>query len=122
MVDREQGGRTNGDHEGDPGVAGVLARAHVRGLEEAHALVIAARLAAGSIREAAPLFGYSQPQMRRRWDQVKEIILIPLGLPSHDDALAALWVALHGRCCTERVFALLKIDSRFTRGSSSDFR
>jgi len=122
VVDREQGGRTKADHEDESGPAGVLARAHVRGLEEEHDLVIAARLAAGSTPEAAALLGYSNSQMRRRWDQVKEIILVPLGLPQHDDALAGLWVALHEGCCTARVFALLKTDSRFMRGSSSDSR
>jgi len=111
-----------GPHEDEPGLAGVLARAHVRGLEEEHAVVIAARLSGGSSRDAGRAIGYSASQMRRRWDQVKEIILIPLALPQHDDALAGLWVALHSGCCTARVFALLKSDSRFMRGSSSNFR
>jgi len=43
-------------------------------------------------------------------------------LPQHDDALAGLWVALHAGCCTARVLALLKTDSRFMRGSARDFR
>jgi hypothetical protein len=60
--------------------------------------------------------------MRRRWDEVMEIILVPPGLPRHDEASAAVWVVLHGSCCTARVFALLKSDARFTSRFTSDFR
>ena len=88
MVNREQDERTNGDGEGEPGVIGVLARTHVRGLREEEALVVAARLAGGGIREAGRLLAYSERQMRRRWDELMEIFLVPPGLPRHDDASA----------------------------------
>jgi hypothetical protein len=104
------------------GLAGLLTRAHVHGLEEEHARVIAARMAAGGIRSAGDLLGYSESQVRRRWDQIKEILLVPLGLPPHDDALAGLWVAWHRGCCTARVFELLRTDSRFTSRFARDFR
>jgi len=110
-----------GPHEDDPGPVGVLARAHVRGLEEEHAVVIAARLSAGSITEAGRLIGYSERQVRRRWDQVMEYALMQLGLPRHDEALIGVWVALHSGCCTKRAFALLTSDARFTSRFTSDF-
>ncbi|HXH23521.1 MAG TPA: hypothetical protein VNN10_16000 [Dehalococcoidia bacterium] len=105
------------------GLIGLLAQAHVHGLAEAHPCIMAARLAGGGTRAGAELLGYSESQMRRRWDQVKEVILVPLGLPPHDDALAMLWAALHRGCCSARMFELLKTDSRFTgRGLSTGWR
>lgn len=104
------------------GLVHELKSAHVRGLEVGHCEAIAARLACGGVREGGPVLGYSLSQFRRRWDQVKEIILVPLGLPQHDDGLAGFWVALHLGCCTAAVLALLEGDSRFSREFERDFR
>ncbi len=61
---------------------------------------------------------YSESQTRRRWDEVKDFVLVPLGLPRHDDALAGFWVALHAGCCTSPSLLLLKTDSRFASATS----
>ena len=86
----------------------------VRGFTADHYKVVAARLISGNLGEAAAILGYSKSQVRRRWDQIKELILVPLGLPSHDDALVGMWMVLHGEHCSSEVFRLLKSDSRFT--------
>jgi hypothetical protein len=98
--------------EGWPGVLGVLAAQCVLGLRPEHQLVIAARIHGGR-HGAAALIGYSDSQVRRRWDQVKELVLVPLGLPEHDDVLAGIWVVLHSDCCTAEAVSLLRNDSRF---------
>lgn len=83
-------------------------RSHcIKGLTIEHDKVIAARLVAPNLAQAGRVIGYSPSQMRRRWDQIKELVLIPLALPPHDDALVGLWIALHMDHCTARVNALL---------------
>ena len=101
-----------------PGVAGELQRFCIKGLRDEHHLVIAARIHAGDIKTAGSIIGYSDSQTRYRWDQAKEYMLVPLGLPEHDDALAGLWIVLHATCCTAPVFLLLKNDSRFASGAA----
>jgi hypothetical protein len=96
-----------------PGVAGELQRFCVKGLHAEHHLVIAARVHTGTTKGAAALSSYSESQTKRRWDEVKDFVLVPLGLPRHDDVLAGLWVVLHSTCCTAPSFSLLRNDSRF---------
>lgn len=97
-----------------PGVVGMLAGHCVKGLGKEHYLVIAARTHVGRDMEAVGvLAGYSRAQVARRWDQVKEWVLAPLGLGQHDDLLAGIWVMLHADCCTAPSILLLKNDSRF---------
>ena len=109
---------TDGAADRLPGIAGRLQAFCVRGLRPEHHLVIAARLHAGSVKGAAALVCYSESQTRRRWDEVKDFVLVPLGLPRHDDALAGFWVALHAGCCTSPSLLLLKTDSRFASATS----
>jgi hypothetical protein len=97
-----------------PGVTGEIQRFCVKGLRPEHHLVIAARLHAGTTRRAAALLHYSESQTKRRWDEVKDFVLVPLGLARHDDVLAGLWIALHAGCCTAPAISLLENDSRFT--------
>jgi hypothetical protein len=97
-----------------------MARAHVRGLTELHALAIAGRLAAGGTRGVASLLGYSERQARRRWVEVMEAVMTPLGLYRHDEAATGLWLALHRDCCAKRAFELLRTDARFTSEITSD--
>jgi hypothetical protein len=52
------------------GLIAELTEAHVRGLDAGHCEVIAARLACGGAREGGQFLGYSESQMRRRWDLV----------------------------------------------------
>ena len=99
------------------GVAGGLQQFHVLGLREEHALVIAARIHAGKTRAVSGPIDYSEPQIRRRWDEVKDFILVPLGLDRHNDMLAGMWIVLHATCCTAPSFLLLKNDIRFSSGS-----
>lgn len=87
--------------QGVEAVVAALASHHVKGFEAEHHAVSSARLRFGSLAEAGRSLGYSASQMRRRWDQVKELILIPLGLPQHDDLLVGVWVVLHALCCTK---------------------
>lgn len=95
----------------------AILRGHcVRGLTEQDLLVIAGRTFAGRPSEAGPLIGYSEAHMRRRWDQVKEMILVPLGLRRHDDLLAGLWLILHRHCCALPAWDLLATDPRFATG------
>jgi len=64
-----------------PGVAGELQRFCVKGLRPEHHLVIAARIHTGTTKGAAALSSYSESQTKRRWDEVKDFVLVPLGLP-----------------------------------------
>lgn len=100
--------------EGLPGVVGLLAEHCVKGLSADQHAVIAARVHAGKdIRAVGDLLNYSRPHAARRWDEVKDVVLVPLGLHRHDDLLAGLWVMLHADCCTAPCMLMLKNDSRF---------
>jgi hypothetical protein len=74
---------------------------------------MAARIATGGCVAAAAALSYSRSQTQRRWNEVKDLALIPLGLPRHDDVLAAIWILAHRACCTSTTFLLLENDSRF---------
>lgn len=91
----------------------MLQRQCVRGLEEEHQLVIAGRVSAGNCQKAAMKLSYSRSQTQRRWDEVKDFVLVPLGLTRHDDLLTGIWIVLHQSCCTAPAVLLLKNDSRF---------
>lgn len=103
----------NHSESSDPSLIASLGQYCVRGLTPDYHLVIAARLSSRDLPQAGALIGYSGSQMRRRWDQVKEWVLVPIGYPPHDDALIGLWIALHREDCTALVFWLLENDSRF---------
>jgi hypothetical protein len=98
-------------------VAGQLQGFCVKGLRVEHHVVVAARIHTGEIKSAGAIIGYSASQTRHWWDRAKEYVLVPLGLPEHDDALAGLWIMLHATCCTAPVFLLLKNDVRFASES-----
>lgn len=98
---------------GDRGLITALTAHHVRGLQPEHLEVVAARLSCGSADAAAEVLVYSRSQVQRRWNEVKDFILVPLGLPRHDDALAGCWAVLHRGCCVEAAFLLLENDGRF---------
>ena len=100
-------------HEQMPGVAGILRDFHVLGLQEAHHLVIASRIHAGKTSAAADLMDYSETQVRSRWNEVKDFILVPLGMDRHNDMLAGMWIVLHATCCAAPAFSLLENDARF---------
>jgi hypothetical protein len=68
------------------------------------------------MEEAGGSLSYSVSQMRRRWDQIRELILIPLGLPPHDDLLTGIWLIQHATCCAAATFELLEADDRFLEG------
>lgn len=87
---------------------------HIRGLTREHSKIIASRIRFGNLSKAGEQLGYSPSQMRRRWDQLKELILIPLGLPPHDDMLAGIWIAFHQEDCTFDALQLLKTDVRYS--------
>jgi hypothetical protein len=97
----------------EQGVVGEISRFCVKGLRPEHHLALAARIHGGSARLAAQLTNYSESQVKRRLDEVKDFVLVPLGLRRHDDLLTGMWVALHQHCCTAPVFSLLESDSRF---------
>jgi len=100
-----------------PGVSGILQEFHVLGLKEEHVLEIAARVHAGKTSAFSGLIDYSEPQIRKRWEEVKDFILVPLGLDRHNDMLTGMWIVLHATCCTAPSFLLLKNDIRFKSGS-----
>lgn len=97
---------------------GSLADQHVRGLIDDHASVVAARIRFGRASQGGAARGYSEAQMRRRWDQIRELVLMPLGLPAHDDFLAGMWMVLHRTCCAANMFVMLGSDSRFASKSA----
>ena len=100
-----------------PGVAGQLHAFHVKGLRDEHHLAIAARIQFGKAEHAGLAIGYSRSQTQRRWGEVADFCLIPLGLPQHDEVLTALWILLHRSCCAAPSFLLLENDSRFATKS-----
>lgn len=102
------------EHEDPPSQPfDALSRHHVRGLADRHIEVLAARLAYNKLALAGKVLGYSEQQMRRRWVQTRELILVPLALPAHDDLLCGLWVAAHRQCCLQELERLIGSDSRF---------
>lgn len=99
--------------EGFGGAVGQLRSHCVKGLQDDHHLVIAARVSCGDCERASKLLSYSRSQTQRRWNEVKDFILVPLGLSRHDDALAGIWLVLHSSCCASPSFWLLENDGRF---------
>lgn len=75
--------------------------------------ILAARLSRPKLDEAGRLLHLSLAQARRRWDRVREVILVRLGLPEHDDLWVGVWLAFHSECCAAPVFEMLKNESRF---------
>lgn len=96
------------------GIVADHLRTHcVKGLRAEHQDVIAARIHAGDCDRGSRLLSYSRSQTQRRWNEVKDFVLVPLGLTRHDDALAGLWLGFHSTCCVVLAFSLLETDSRF---------
>jgi hypothetical protein len=92
----------------------LLRATHVRGLEQGDQELLAARTAAKQ-PDAAKVLCLSGSQFRRRWDTLMEVVLVPIGLPKHDQFLIGLWFALHATCCASEAWWLLENDVRFAR-------
>lgn len=92
----------------EPGDTIQLLRGHhVKGLNELDQRLLAARVGGNNHSSIAEALGYSEGKVRRDFERLEDIILVPLGL-ARDLAPVALWAAFHWDCCLTIAKALIE--------------
>lgn len=79
-------------------IVDLLRAHHVKGLNEHDQRVLLGRAAGNGHASIADALGYSEGKVRRDFERLEDIILVPLGL-DRDVASVTLWAVFHYSCC-----------------------